>query len=52
MVYMSESMSPSHFYLHKVAHTDSLDRLERDITDWAKQTFPTITLGPRRKNWS
>ena len=33
MVYMS----PSHFYLQKVAHTDSLDRLERDITDWAKK---------------
>lgn len=37
MVYMSECMSPSHFYLQKVAHTDSLDRLERDITDWAKK---------------
>ena len=43
MVYMSECMSPSHFYLHKVAHTDSLD-----ITDWAKkENIPNYNFRPK-----
>eukprot|EP00092_Neocalanus_flemingeri_P029610 GFUD01032156.1.p1 GENE.GFUD01032156.1~~GFUD01032156.1.p1 ORF type:complete len:620 (+),score=228.68 GFUD01032156.1:1-1860(+) len=48
-VYMSECVSPSHFYLHRVAHMDSLDRLEKDITDWAKkENLPNYSFRPKQ----
>ena len=36
-VYMSECLTPSHFYLNRVAFVDTLVRLEKDITDWVEE---------------
>ena len=29
-------MSPSHFHLHRVAFIDTLNRPEKDMTDWVE----------------
>jgi len=36
-VYMSECFSPYLFYVHRVAFIESLNRLEKDITDWIEK---------------
>ena len=47
-VYMSECVSPSNFYLHRVAFVDTLDRLEKDITAWMeKENLPTYNFRPK-----
>merc|ERR1719483_1081389 len=47
-VYMSECLSPSHFYLHRVKHIDSLDRLEKDIVEWAEsENLPNYNFKPK-----
>ena len=47
-VYMSECMSPSHFYLHRVVFIDILNRLEKDITDWVdRENIPSYNFRPK-----
>jgi len=36
-IYMSECFDPSHFYVHRMQFVESLNRLERDITDWVEK---------------
>merc|ERR1719158_97057 len=38
-VYMSECMDPAHFYVHRMQFVESLNRLERDITDWVENEW-------------
>eukprot|EP00090_Calanus_glacialis_P015764 TRINITY_DN24840_c0_g1_i1.p1 TRINITY_DN24840_c0_g1~~TRINITY_DN24840_c0_g1_i1.p1 ORF type:complete len:604 (-),score=265.68 TRINITY_DN24840_c0_g1_i1:51-1700(-) len=48
--YMSECLSPSHFYLHRVAFVDILNRLEKDITDWVeKENIPSYNFRPKEE---
>ena len=48
--YMSECMTPLHFYLHRVAFVDILNRLEKDITDWVeKENIPYYNFRPKEE---
>ena len=38
-VYMSECLDPAHFYVHRMQFMESLNRLERDITDWVENEW-------------
>ena len=46
--YMSECMS--HFYLHRGAFIDILNRLEKDITDWVdRENIPSYNFRPKEE---
>ena len=48
--YMSECMTPLHFYLHRVAFVDIFNRLEKDITDWVeKENIPYYNFRPKEE---
>ena len=43
-------MSPSHFHLHRVAFIDTLNRPEKDMTDWVEgDNIPSYNFRPKKE---